>query len=188
MAERDRSSSNTSAPIGEVRPPPPSREYPADFSGFYRSFVPTLVAFLIWQGARLSDAADIAQDTMMKAYERWPTLQHPKAWARTVSARALARRIASIEEVPRDDLAEHIVLLPSSVTIETWEQRHEVLRMLELLSPRQRQVMAWTLDGYTPTEIATELQITADAVRANLLKARRALATYLNHEAGKDDG
>lgn len=39
--------------------------------------------------------------------------------------------------------------------------------------------MAWTLDGYTPAQIADELQITAEAARSSLTRARRTLATYL---------
>ncbi len=34
--------------------------YAAAFSAFYRECVPTLVAFLVWQGAHLPDATDIA--------------------------------------------------------------------------------------------------------------------------------
>jgi RNA polymerase sigma-70 factor (ECF subfamily) len=63
--------------------------------------------------------------------------------------------------------------------VETWEQQHEVLPVLDRLSPRQRQVMAWTLQCYTPTEIATELRTNAGASRAGLMKARRALAAHL---------
>lgn len=151
----------------------------AAFSEFYREFVPILVAFLVWQGAGLADATDIAQDTMIKAYQRWSEIDHPKAWARTVASRALVRRIASIVEEPIDQLTERSSLWPTSINVAAWEQRYEVLSALDRLSPRQRQVTAWTLDGYTPTEIATELQITAEAVRANLMKARRALATHL---------
>ena len=42
--------------------------------------------------------------------------------------------------------------------------------------------MAWTLDGYTPAQIANELGITAEAVRSSLKKARRTLAAYLRTE------
>lgn len=161
-------------------PPPASADHVTDFSAFYRRFVPTLVAFLRWQGATLPDAADIAQDTMAKAYQRWFEIDHPEAWARTVASRALARHIASIQDDPGEHLPKHSLLWPSSIDVETWEQRHEVLRILDRLPLRQRQVMAWTFDGYTPAEIATELQITADAVRASLMKARRTLAAYLS--------
>ncbi len=161
-----------------VRPDPPDDD-DAAFSAFYRRFVPRLVAFLVWQGARLPDAADIAQDTMIKLYRRWSEIHEPEAWARRVASRALARHIASIREDPCDDPPVHSSLLPPLTNVEAWDQRHEVLRLLALLPPRQQQVLAWTLDGYTPAGIAEELGITAEAVRANLMKARRALAKHL---------
>lgn len=40
--------------------------------------------------------------------------------------------------------------------------------------------MAWTFDGYQPQEIADELDIRPDAVRASLKLARRALAEELD--------
>jgi RNA polymerase sigma-70 factor (ECF subfamily) len=161
-------------------PPPAQPNTNAAFSEFYRQFTPTLVAFLIWQGARLPDAADISQETMIKAYQRWSEIRQPESWARRVASRALVRRIASIAEEPIDDPPEHSSLLPSLTNVEAWEQQHQVLRLLDPLPPRQRQVMAWALDGYTPAEIAEELEITPEAVRANLMKARRALASYLS--------
>lgn len=152
----------------------------AGFSEFYREFLPDLVAFLMWQGAPLADAAEVAQDTMTKAYQRWSEIDNPKAWTRKVASRAWVRRINSNKE----DLVEHVPerspLLPSSIDAERWEQQHEVLRVLDRLPPRQREVMAWTFEGYTPAEIAVELKITAEAARANLMKARRALAEYLS--------
>ena len=39
--------------------------------------------------------------------------------------------------------------------------------------------MAWTCDGYTPSETAAELNISAEAVRTNLMRARRTLAAHL---------
>ena len=183
----DRDTSRADAAIPHDLPPQPAVTSPpappdgsAEFREFYRGFVTTLVAFLMWQGARLADATDIAQDTLIKAYQRWSEIEHPKAWTRTVASRALARHIASIDEDSIEQLCERSSLLPPSINLETWEQQHEVLRVLNSLPPRQRQVMAWTLEGYTPTEIAAELQIAAGTVRANLMKARRSLAAYLN--------
>jgi RNA polymerase sigma-70 factor (ECF subfamily) len=54
--------------------------------------------------------------------------------------------------------------------------------MIEQLPPRQRQVLAWTYDGATPTEIAEALQISPDAVRANLHKARAAMRRILGED------
>ncbi|MDQ2879792.1 MAG: RNA polymerase sigma factor [Actinomycetota bacterium] len=152
----------------------------ADFNEFYRRSVPILVVFLVWQGARLDDATDIAQETMTTAYRWWSKIDHPKAWARTMASRKLARHIASIDENPVEQLHQRNSLVPVSIDVGTWEQRHPVLAVLDRLSPRQRQVMAWTLDGYAPAEIASELQISFQTVRASLTQARRTLAAHLD--------
>lgn len=161
--------------------PGPAPTVDAAFSAFYRRFVPTLVGFLVWQGARLPDAADLAQVTMSEAYRYWSTIREPEAWVRRVASRALARHIARVEpEDPAGEIPEHSSLLRSLTNVTAWEQQHEVLRLLDLLPPRQRQVMAWTLEGYTPTEIAQELKIESAAVRSSLSKARKMLAQHLS--------
>lgn len=176
---------------GRLPVAPPSAQPDADssaaFSAFYRQFVPTLVAFLMWHGARLPDAADIAQDTMIKLYQSWSKIRQPESWARRVASRALVRRFAIVEEDPVDHPPERSSLLPTLTGVEVWEQRHEVLRLIHRLPARQRQVLAWTLDGYTPAEIARELEITPETVRANLMKARRALAEYLGVTGVNDE-
>lgn len=149
------------------------------FNAFYRRFFPRLVTFLMWQGARLPDAAGITQVTMIKAHKHWSTIREPDAWARRVASRELARQIARIKEDPAGEIPEHSSLLLSLTNVAVWEQQHEVLRELSRLSLRQRQVMAWSLEGYTPAEIAKELKITSDTVLANLEQARKALAQHL---------
>ena len=121
----------------------------------------------------------------MAAYGHWTTIRVPLAWARRVASRALARRIARVVEDPVDDLPHASPLLPEQSGLSNWEQRHDSLRLLALLPLRQRQVMAWTLDGYTPAEIAEELQISPGAVRANLHKARRSLTRHLAAQASE---
>ncbi|WP_157246986.1 RNA polymerase sigma factor [Nonomuraea typhae] len=85
-------------PLPPERPRPPSapRHPAADtgaadahFSAFYRATVGDLVAFLLNHGATLAVAADLAQDTMIKAYQRWNELTHPRAWVHAVASRAL---------------------------------------------------------------------------------------------------
>jgi len=151
-----------------------------EFNSFYRDFVPTLLGFLLWQGMRLPDAAEVAQDTMTDLYRRWGKVDNPRTWARTVASRKYARWLASVEDKPVADVPEErSALLRREADPEELVARHEVLRLLALLPPRQWQVMAWTVDGYTPTEIAAELGISAEGVRASLLKARRKLAEHL---------
>ncbi|ATZ23750.1 RNA polymerase sigma factor [Streptomyces lavendulae] len=151
----------------------------AEFSAFYRATVRPLVAFLINQGAGVHTASDIAQETMTTAYRRWNDLHAPKAWAYKVASRALVRRIAGVEEDPVGEVPEPTSLLARPDAIAEWEARHRVLPLLRSLPPRQRQVLAWTLAGFTPGDIADQLGLPNETVRANLRKARRAAAAYL---------
>ncbi|MFE6977248.1 RNA polymerase sigma factor [Streptomyces sp. NPDC057682] len=148
----------------------------AAFSAFYRATVRALVGFLVNQGASVHVAADIAQDTMLSAYERWHTIDHPRAWVHTIASRALVRRIASCDEQPVEQVPEPTSLLADPDAITAWEARHDLLPVLRSLPPRQRQVLAWALSGFTPGDIAEQLGMNDDAVRASLYKARRAVA------------
>lgn len=152
----------------------------AGFCAFYRMEVPRLVTFLVWSGARLADAADIAQDTMVDAFRQWSTLETPRAWVRRVASRKYARRIAHVE-TPVDQV-DGKPLLSCEVDATEWEQNQEILYFLGTLPLRQRQVMAWTFDGYTASEIAAELHMTSGAVRSSLKLARRALTAKLRQK------
>jgi RNA polymerase sigma-70 factor (ECF subfamily) len=165
-----------------VAPPPDPPDPPGEdeaFSAFYRRFVPILVAFLVWQGARLDVAADVAQEAMIKAYKNWSKIRQPEAWARSVAYRDFIRYRIDPPAVRYGDPPEHSCLLRPLTNVEAWEQQHEILRLLRHLPERQRQVLAWTLDGYTAAEIAEVLERTPEAVRASLMKARRTLTRLL---------
>lgn len=186
------------SPYQQVRaatsPPPPVHEADdaatlakdpiatAEFAAFYTKSVPRLVAFLRWQGASVTDATDCVQETMMQAYLRWSTVDHPHAWCRRVASRLYTRQLASLEEPIADTETAGSPLLPTDTDLNAFEQRHYVLPLLERLPPRQRQVMAWTYDGCTPTEIATELTMNPEAVRSSLKKARATLKKLLKED------
>lgn len=154
-----------------------------EFELFYRAETRDLVRFLIWMGASLADAADVAQDTMISAFQQWKKINTPRAWIRRVASRTFLRRKLTRVEQPVDT-TDGRPLLPANADLSAWEEHEEVRRLLAGLPPRQRQVMAWTFDGYAPQEIAAELGITADAVRSNLKLARRALAQHLPGTGG----
>ncbi|GAA4959462.1 RNA polymerase sigma factor [Actinoplanes utahensis] len=154
----------------------------AAFSAFYRAEAAGLVNFLLWMGAGLADAADLTQETMIDAFRSWPDIGHPGAWVRRVASRKFFRRTSDAERPTDPDLLNP--LLPPHHDAAEWEQRHDVLRLLALLPWRQRQVMAWSFDGYQPQEIAAELDISPETVRSNLKLARRALALQVEPPGG----
>jgi RNA polymerase sigma factor (sigma-70 family) len=173
----------TSAPS---RPSPDLAEVTA-FSEFYRESVPRLVIFLRVQGASLAEAADCVQETMIQALPpKWATLDTPYAWCRTVASRTYFKRVADRREDPMADvgMAGYPLIAPGA-DITVLEQHHEVLRLFDRLPPRQRQVMAWTYDGVKPAEIAQELDMNPQTVRATLRDARKNLLKMRDSTEGR---
>ncbi|MFG2825044.1 RNA polymerase sigma factor [Kitasatospora sp. NPDC048365] len=177
-------SSPLSAPSGVGGPRTPAdveESTQGAFGAFYRSFMPKLVGFLMYQGAQGQLAADLAQETMITAHRKWREIRAPEAWTRRVASRALVRHLSRVEEDLVDEVPDGVsVLLPRPDELAELEGRHVFLEVMRALPPRQRQVLAWTVSGYSPSEIAEELQIKPDAVRGNLQKARRAAARRIN--------
>ncbi|MGK5728916.1 sigma-70 family RNA polymerase sigma factor [Streptomyces sp. URMC 124] len=163
---------------------PPGHSYRArpradeEFSAFYRENIRSLTGFLINHGAGVHVAADVAQETMIDAYRNWGRITHSKAWVYKAASRALVRKVASVEDLV-DDVPEPTSLVPRPDAIAEWEAQHDALHLLRSLPMKQRQVMAWTLAGFTPTDVANHLGMPAENVRANLKKARRTATAYL---------
>lgn len=146
-----------------------------EFELFYRVEMPRLVGFLIVRGAEAALAADIAQETMVGAYQRWNDLDAPRGWVRTVAQRRWARLVGRqhVEE-PAEQVPEPSGLLSPSEA-DVINQRHDVLAKLAGLSPAEREVMAFSFDGYQPNEIAGLLGKKAATVRSLLRQARATL-------------
>ncbi|MGN2642494.1 RNA polymerase sigma factor [Nocardia takedensis] len=150
----------------------------ARYSSFYREYTPALMMFLICQGASPADAAEIVQDTMTKVWASWSTIEFPKAWARKVAGRAwVSHRVSNEDSVAT--VPEKSAVLAECEQLTVWAQRHDLLRVLPLLPPRQRQIMAWTFLELTPAEIAKELHMAENTVRSNLREARKNMARHL---------
>jgi RNA polymerase sigma factor (sigma-70 family) len=169
--------------MDDVREPADEPADAADFSAFYRQQIRALVNFLLWTGAGAADAAELAQETMIDAHRNWLDIKCPRAWIRRVASRKFSRLKPNTNTTASIELGDNrSPLLATGQGLAEWEQRHEVLRLLAMLPLRQREVMAWTYDGYRPQEIADELNISSDAVRASLRLARRALAAQFGRE------
>jgi RNA polymerase sigma factor (sigma-70 family) len=177
----------SNAPTSAAPHQPDTRVDPqvdSEFEKFYRKTTKQLVAFLLMQGACVNDAADIVQHTMTEAYRRWTRIRQPRAWAYRVASRTLIRRFATIREEFAAEPPEPRPPLLRPDAAENWEQNHDISRILAHLPPRQRQVIAWTLSEYTPSEIAAELHMTPEAVRSSLYRARQTLSAYLARKEG----
>lgn len=161
----------------------------AELDGFRRFFMeerPALLVFLLRQGAAREDAWDAVQESFIRAYLHWQDIDNPRTWIRTTAARIYRRQVRRDREVPVDMRAEW---QPPSLfaDLEHDEECRQVIELLRALPVRQREVMAWSYDGYAPQEIAEFIGISDDAVRASLYQARRRLRKRLGG-TGKQKG
>lgn len=177
-----------SAPASTERPVPreSARAHDREFASFYREYMPRLVTYLTYQGAPAHLAAELAQETMIAIYRRWEEIEYPKAYAYKIANKAYIRHATQVTDLPVDEVPEPTGVLPNPEAAEAWLQQQQIIQVLRTLPPRQRQVLALTLDDWSPTEIADLLTIDPSAVRSNLLKARRNAAYHLRH-LGEED-
>lgn len=155
-----------------------------EFADYYRDHIRRLTAYLIYQGAAAHLAADIAQDAMITVYQRWAEIESPRPYTWRVAYRAFLRRVLGEREQPVGEVPEPAALLPRPGEAEAWLQEQDIIHVVRALSPRQRQVFALTIDGWTPAEIAELLGLDSATVRSSLKKARR---NADGHRRNRDD-
>ncbi|MBE1580430.1 sigma-70 family RNA polymerase sigma factor [Amycolatopsis roodepoortensis] len=158
------------------------------FEAFFADDFPRLAGFLISLGYESALAEDAAAEAMYKAHENWGSIDHPGSWVRTV-----AKREAMNQAIRDQDGIKKAVQggwVPPKQSPEDppriVEARLRRQEMLKTLPDQQREVMAWTFDGFEPIEIANALGVAPDTVRSNLRHARtklKKLYTQQNQQA-----
>lgn len=150
---------------------------PAEFAAVYRVEFAALVRHVMFHGAAVDEARDAAQAAFEQALPVWPRIRAPRAWLRTVAVRAYLR--SSVPETPTDAVPDQPGLSSAAARVELGDQERAVLAALLALPVKQRQVMAWSFDGFSPAEIAEALGEDPAAVRQNLHRARQNLKREL---------
>lgn len=157
-----------------------------DFSSCYARELSSLTWFVMSLGADIHRAADVAQSTFAEAFGAWDRIQYPGAWLRRVAGRIYYRSLHSLE-TPVEAVPDRQGPRSAAGEVELHDEARAVLAALADLPPRQRQVMAWSIDGFSPAEIARELDIDPAAARQNLAKARGNLKRSLGTAGGRDE-
>ena len=159
----------------------------AEIATFYKAEMPRLVLFVMTVSSSLDShaAADVAQTAFERALPRWPALHDPKAWLyRVAQNEALTRAAALSWEIPEEALPDRPDQISVALIAELRDEQRAAMAALQRLAPKQRQVMTWTVAGFSDAEIADSLGLTADAVRQNRREARKNLRRAL--EARRD--
>ncbi|MGW1673404.1 RNA polymerase sigma factor [Streptomyces sp. NPDC002324] len=187
--------SETPAPPGHTGPrprqarpvvlPPFSRQSHETFDAFYAAEKKHLIKFLMYQGASEFEAADAVQDALAAVLpDRWQTLRTPRAYLRTAALRFYLRQ-CNLQEEPTDEVPDRPDASSPIDKVILSEEATSVLNAIRQLPPAQRSTLAWSLDGFSTAEIATELKQPPAAVRQNLCRARRQLKINLGLEEGE---
>ncbi|GHG52134.1 hypothetical protein GCM10018779_12950 [Streptomyces griseocarneus] len=125
---------------------------------------------------------------MQEFLRKRPDCKSPAGWVRTVAWHAYCRKA----ERNRKRLAlesRNARLAGSAPADRTEPDEHEkVLEILRGLPPRQGQVLALHLDGYTAPEIAALISVKASTVRSNLRHALATLRGSLENYEEKEGG
>lgn len=135
-------------------------------------------------------AADIAQETFIKLYQRGSIPDTPGAWLVTVAMNLFrnahatqARRRHLLNVVPDAAMfADRAVETAPSAETRALEVR--VRRALERVPERDRHLLLLRAEGYSYREIAAALQIQESSVGTLLARAKRAFRD--NYEARAD--
>ncbi len=152
------------------------------FEAVYRAERSKLIRYLMSMGVGQHQADDAVQAAFARAYGCWDQIRAPRAWLYKVALRESYRVHASAgrREIPVGDLLPDAASAPDTGDLVVLNEEEERVRAaLAALPGRQRQVMALTLAGFSPAEIAAELGCDPAAVRQNQVRARDNLARHL---------
>ncbi|MBT2382997.1 RNA polymerase sigma factor [Streptomyces sp. ISL-11] len=160
-----------------------------EFDRFFRSDYRKLIGFLRFIGATKEEAEDSASAAMIYALECWAEITHPFAWVRKAAERHFLRSTARDLDAPKRALKGGWAVgagLPGH-EVPSRADEEAVLALMRNLGYKQRQVIAYTYDGFNPSEIA---EITGDlpaTVRSNLRSARAKLTSILQESRATAD-
>lgn len=165
------------APAFQVPPEPDG--WPGSFEDFFRAHYRTLLRQARYAGANEHEADDAAAAIMMDVYRHWNRLDDPLAWARRAVGRSfIKRKVRSLDRIRARQVRFHAgtPLARADANMTSWEEWQWIQELLlNWLTVDQRDVMALTLDGFAPAEVADEIGAPRDAVRQRLRLARKAL-------------
>lgn len=147
------------------------------FEEFFHAMYRGLLKQARYAGADEYEADDAAAATMADVYENWHRLDDPAAWAKRAVVRFYVKAKTHNLDRTRARQVRHGVGVPTGRTdtnLTNWEEWQWVTQiLLSTLTAEQRSVMALIMDGYSPTEIATRIGTSPEAVRQRLSAARR---------------
>jgi RNA polymerase sigma factor (sigma-70 family) len=150
---------------------------------FYTAHYLRLVKFLVLMGATVEEAEDAVQKAMLDFTKRsWTAKgpEYPVAYVQRAAARFFIKeRLRERERQSRELQGGHLVTeaqLDDRLT--NWEDDQYIERLLECLTPVQRNVIKLVMDGTPTHEIAEKLGKSDETIRQHLKNGRDRLKLH----------
>ena len=163
-------------------------KHSGEFEAFYRADHLRLLRLLMHFGAGVDDAWDAAQETYALACLHWGEIErNPAGWTRRTALREYRRLSSRSREELRRAQLDRRLLSPHLDELDLPEEVKRVNEAIARLPRREAEVMALTIDGFKPREIAKLLSdirpdlrpVTANSVSSALRQARQKLRQEL---------
>ncbi|WP_275477356.1 RNA polymerase sigma factor [Streptomyces roseifaciens] len=158
------------------------------FAAFFTAEYPRVVHSLMRAGATYEEAEDAAQDAMQELLRNWPGCKSPAGWVRKVAWHAYCKKAERNRRRLALESRSARLSGPASPDRAEPDEHEKVLEILRGLPPRQGQVLALHLDGYSAQETAELLSVKASTVRSNLRHAIATLRSLLDNYEGQEGG
>jgi RNA polymerase sigma-70 factor (ECF subfamily) len=153
---------------------------------FFRRHYRDLIKITMFVGANEEQAKDAVAGALVAVVRSWDRIDDPLRWATRAAINHFYKEKTRGPERLRSRLMEKGAGTAEGADdhqMSVWEDRQWVNQMLASLTPKQAAVMTLLIQGFTPTEIADLLGRTPEAVRQNLLQARRRLQKAVQQSA-----
>ena len=149
------------------------------FHVLYRRHTPLLYRVAYRMVANSDRAADIVQDTWLRAAQGLPSFRWQSSLATWLVGIVVNRsreeiRRTSNEAPARDDLGE-----PVARNSEPWQRLHLERAVAQLPEGYREVLLLYDVEGYTHEEIAQALEIEVSTSRSQLARARAAMRASL---------
>jgi len=176
-----------------MQPPDSPKARERRFSAICEPLRTDLFRFALWLSRSRQVADDVVQETYLRAWRSFDSLQDPAAarhWLLTIARREHARLYERKrhETVSIDDLVsnESTALADNSGTVLHAEDLGDVRRAIFELEEEYREpLVLQVLMGYTTEEIASHMGLNQGAVLTRLFRARNKLRERLGF--GRDE-
>jgi RNA polymerase sigma factor (sigma-70 family) len=152
------------------------------FRALYRRHTPLLYRVAYRLVVNADRAADIVQDTWLRAAQRLPSFRWESSLATWLVGIVINRSREEIRRTTNEAPAQNELPEPVARNSEAWLHLHLERAIAQLPEGYREVLLLYDVEGYTHEEIAQALEIEVSTSRSQLARARAAMRASLEQE------